>query len=255
MAGCQVEPPSVDTSTPATTPPPVSAAVPVIVTFVPSVTFAPAAGDVIVEVGAVVSVDFVARTSPRQRRPGLRAHVGEQVQRRLLLRRVRRVAVGVGAVEAPRPLDRAGAEHQGAARRPVERQVVRRRPVRVRPRPEVRAASRRPRRWSTRRGTGPPAGSRCRGPRPTRSRASAAPAWRSHRWRGSRRPCCARGAGSCTSTGTVIAVEPLLTTNDVPVSAFSERPPSGGGRSAGRARCRSTRSGPSRRCRSACPCS
>ena len=36
VAGCQVLPPSVETSTPATTPPPVSVAVPVIVTALPS---------------------------------------------------------------------------------------------------------------------------------------------------------------------------------------------------------------------------
>ena len=36
VAGCQVAPPSVETSTPATTPPPVSVAVPVIVTALPS---------------------------------------------------------------------------------------------------------------------------------------------------------------------------------------------------------------------------
>jgi hypothetical protein len=35
VAGCQVEPPSVDTSTPATLPPPVSVAVPVIATALP----------------------------------------------------------------------------------------------------------------------------------------------------------------------------------------------------------------------------
>src|SRR6266566_8853030 len=64
VAGSQVLPPSVDTSTPATTPPPASPAVPVIVTVVPSEMLAPAAGDVIVDVGAVVSVDAVAAVSP-----------------------------------------------------------------------------------------------------------------------------------------------------------------------------------------------
>ena len=51
---------------------------------VPPVTVAPAAGEVIVEVGAVVSVDCVAATRPASQRRGLRAHVGEEVDRRLL---------------------------------------------------------------------------------------------------------------------------------------------------------------------------
>ena len=54
-----------ETSTPATTPPPLSVAVPVIVTVVPSATVAPAAGEVIVEVGAVVSVDARGARSAR----------------------------------------------------------------------------------------------------------------------------------------------------------------------------------------------
>src|SRR4029450_8778591 len=58
-----VDPPSVETSTPATTPP-VSAAVPVTVTWLPSVTVAPLDGDVNVAVGAVVSVVLVARIRP-----------------------------------------------------------------------------------------------------------------------------------------------------------------------------------------------
>src|SRR5664279_2643210 len=63
VAGCQVEPPSVDTSTPATVPPE-SLAVPLIVTDVPSGTVPPGAGEVIVEVGAVVSVEAVAAWMP-----------------------------------------------------------------------------------------------------------------------------------------------------------------------------------------------
>jgi len=57
VAGCQVVPPSVETSTPATTPPPVSAAVPEIVTCEPSDTVE---GTLSVEVGAVLSVDAEA---------------------------------------------------------------------------------------------------------------------------------------------------------------------------------------------------
>ena len=44
-----------DTSTPATTPPPESVAVPLTVTVLPFAIVAPADGEVIVEVGAVVS--------------------------------------------------------------------------------------------------------------------------------------------------------------------------------------------------------
>ena len=57
VAGCHVVPPSVDTSTPATTPPPVSEAVPEIVTCEPSDTVE---GTLTVEVGAVLSVDAEA---------------------------------------------------------------------------------------------------------------------------------------------------------------------------------------------------
>src|SRR5262249_5921308 len=57
-AAVKVAPPSTDTSTLATVPPPESLAVPEMVTAVPVVTVAPFAGDVIVEVGAVVS-EFV----------------------------------------------------------------------------------------------------------------------------------------------------------------------------------------------------
>src|SRR5690348_4656241 len=63
VAGCHVVPPSVDTSTPATTPP-VSAAVPLTVILVPSATFVPAAGEVMLDVGAVESVDLVAAVTP-----------------------------------------------------------------------------------------------------------------------------------------------------------------------------------------------
>src|SRR4051794_39231224 len=60
-AGCQVAPPSVDTSTPATTPS-ASAAVPLMVTRVPSATVAGRA--LMVDVGAVLSVVSVAATMP-----------------------------------------------------------------------------------------------------------------------------------------------------------------------------------------------
>jgi hypothetical protein len=55
VAALKVAPPSTDTSTLATVPPPASLAVPVMLTAVPINTDAPARGDVIVEVGGVVS--------------------------------------------------------------------------------------------------------------------------------------------------------------------------------------------------------
>src|SRR5262249_49166826 len=64
LAGCQVTPPSTDTSTPPTTPPPTSAAVPVMVTVVPYWTVEPDIGNVMVEVGGVTSVDCEEATKP-----------------------------------------------------------------------------------------------------------------------------------------------------------------------------------------------
>jgi len=55
VAALKVAPPSTDTSTRATVPPPESLAVPVMLTAVPIGKAAPALGDVIVEVGGVVS--------------------------------------------------------------------------------------------------------------------------------------------------------------------------------------------------------
>src|SRR4051794_28316508 len=64
LAGCHVAPPSVETSTPATTPPPVSVAVPEIVVGVPSAMTAPAEGEEIEDVGAEASVDAVVAVRP-----------------------------------------------------------------------------------------------------------------------------------------------------------------------------------------------
>ena len=64
VAGCQEPPPSVEYSTPATTPPPVSEAVPVTVTRVPFGWVDPAAGVAMLTVGPVVSVDLVVATRP-----------------------------------------------------------------------------------------------------------------------------------------------------------------------------------------------
>jgi hypothetical protein len=55
VAALKVAPPSTDTSTRATVPPPASLAVPVILTMAPVITVAPGAGEVIVEVGRVIS--------------------------------------------------------------------------------------------------------------------------------------------------------------------------------------------------------
>ena len=63
-AGCHVVPPSNETSTPATMPPPASVAVPVIVTVLPHRIDALARGEVIVDVGGVVSVEALAATKP-----------------------------------------------------------------------------------------------------------------------------------------------------------------------------------------------
>jgi len=60
-AGCQVAPPSIEISI-APTCPPTSVAVPVMLTGVPLGTEAPLAGAVMVEIGAVMSVDCVAPT-------------------------------------------------------------------------------------------------------------------------------------------------------------------------------------------------
>src|SRR5204863_9241022 len=69
VAGCQVSPPSTDTSTPATTPP-ASVAVPVTVTVEPLWKLAPPDGNVIVDVGEVVSVEGVASRRPDCSDPG-----------------------------------------------------------------------------------------------------------------------------------------------------------------------------------------
>src|SRR5690349_7884217 len=98
VAGCQVAPLSVDTSTPATTPP-VSLAVPVTVTFPPSPTVVEDDGEVMVEVGAVVSVDAVAATSPVSRAHGW---APMSASRLTVAWRMLRSGVRVGS---PRPQD------------------------------------------------------------------------------------------------------------------------------------------------------
>src|SRR6516165_5761020 len=64
VAGCQVPPPSVETSTPATTPPLVSLAVPVMVTGAPSGSAALGVGEVMDEVGGPVAADDAPGTRP-----------------------------------------------------------------------------------------------------------------------------------------------------------------------------------------------
>ena len=65
-AGCQVVPPSVETSTLPTWPPPdspaTSVAVPLIVTGAPLATLEPSSGELITELGGAVSVEAVAPT-------------------------------------------------------------------------------------------------------------------------------------------------------------------------------------------------
>src|SRR6185436_3918080 len=63
-AGNHVAPPSVDTSTPETRPPPESAAVPEMVIDEPAAIEAPLAGEVIVEAGGARSLEAVAGTRP-----------------------------------------------------------------------------------------------------------------------------------------------------------------------------------------------
>src|SRR3954471_14863961 len=69
-AARHVVPPSVDTSTPETIPPPVSEEVPLIVMVDPAATVAPLIGEVIVDVGATASVEAVVATSPLWSVPG-----------------------------------------------------------------------------------------------------------------------------------------------------------------------------------------
>src|SRR4051812_43469121 len=64
VVGCQVVPPSSEISTPPTIPPAASDAVPLMTTSLAPATWTFAAGEVIVEVGAVVSVDRVAGARP-----------------------------------------------------------------------------------------------------------------------------------------------------------------------------------------------
>ena len=77
------------------------------------------AGAVMVDVGAAVSVGRGPRHEARLHRRRLRAHVRQQIQRRLLHPHVARPGAGeiVIAVEAPLPLLGAGAEDERAARR------------------------------------------------------------------------------------------------------------------------------------------
>src|SRR5437899_11169633 len=69
IAGCHVAPPSTDTSTLPTTPPPLSAAVPLIFTTGPT-TADPSTGDTILETGDVLSCDGTAGVRLGCRFPG-----------------------------------------------------------------------------------------------------------------------------------------------------------------------------------------
>ena len=125
VAVFHVWPPSTETSTAPTTPPPVSERVLAMVTTWLPLTDAPLAlGEVIVTVGGVLSVDLPWRPrgcSGGSRPPG--AEIGEDVQGRLLdLARMAgvRPSPSCSAVEAPGPLDRCWRRRRGAARGPVE---------------------------------------------------------------------------------------------------------------------------------------
>ena len=109
-------PPSVETSTPPTTPPPLSDAVPDTVTGVPTLALLPDAGALIVAVGRGRVRAGRGRDQPGLERPRLRTHVRQQVHGRLLDVRIRRGArVLVHRIQAPGPLDGARAEHERAA--------------------------------------------------------------------------------------------------------------------------------------------
>src|SRR5438105_6368798 len=70
VAGCQLAPLSVETSTPATTPPPLSVAVPEMLAWLPSCSASPCPGEAIVVLGASVSDDLPAALSPAISDPG-----------------------------------------------------------------------------------------------------------------------------------------------------------------------------------------
>src|SRR5437867_10690896 len=73
VAGCHVLPPSTDTSTPPTTPPPASVALPVTVIGVPTGMFWPLTGNPTVDVGGVRSVLALAGERPGCSVPGCAA--------------------------------------------------------------------------------------------------------------------------------------------------------------------------------------
>ena len=102
VAVCHVRPPSTETSTPATIPPPASVAVPVIMTVVPAATVAPSVGSVIIETGFVRSAGAVGVIRLGLLCYGSYAHVSKQVKRCLLHRETRSGNKAVmGAVKTP----------------------------------------------------------------------------------------------------------------------------------------------------------
>ena len=233
MAGCQVAPPSTETSTPPTgrLPPPAMI------------------GGGAADRDRRPAADFRAgeRIGDRRgRRPGvgglrrrhqtrlqrarLRAHVGQQVDGRLLHPRVgRRAAPRRGCRPGPRttawcrrrrpgPRWRRGRASGGGS------------PCRGRSWSRSRGVAGRRRWWSWRGRPGRRGGSRCRALRPTRSRAcspASVAVWPGGQ-RGDR-SCCARSASCRPPPGPGSRAVPALTMKIVPVSAFSGRPPSAGG--------------------------
>ena len=170
-------PPSIETSTPPTTPPPVSAAVPDS-NGVPGCTVSPEAGEVMVETGGVVSVDADAGSNPACSVTGwtpMSANrftvaccmLGSVVRVRRCNRR------RAGRIQSPGPLHRPGAKYQGAAGRPVQSQVMSRRAGAVEAAIVEQVVGRSGCRWRSRGGTGRRDGSHCPRPRPIRSPSAA----------------------------------------------------------------------------------
>ena len=231
VAGCQLAPPSTDTSTPPTRPPPASAAVPLTVTGVPAVTVRVGGGGRRDRSRRIRRCAGSGQAGMRRRR--LYRHVGEQVDRRLLHREARaRSAAVMLAIEPPGPLHGAGTEHErvgtGTIRVAIQREVVRCVPESRRWSRSRAASPRRRPPWRTG-ARGRPGGRRCRDPRPTHSRRSRRQGLRCCPAPVRPRSCCATAGAGPPQPAPAAPRVPELTVKIVPVRAFSGRPPSAGG--------------------------